>query len=533
MNENERIKQEQDGLDVYQSLLRYAVTGFDSIHPDDFVRLRWFGLYQQKPNVGHFMLRIKVPSGVLTSSQLRVVADVTKEYGRGICDITTRQNFQFHWLEIGNLPDILARFEAVGISTAGACGDIVRNVTGCPVAGIDCDEIFDARPWATLAHEHFLTNKTFSNLPRKFKVSIAGCKHLCAQPEINDLSAVGVQRVLANGEVENGFQVRVGGGLSARPFFAKKLNMFVKPEQLIEVMEGVVGIFRDFGNRENRKKARIKFLVDEWGIEKFEAELRTRLSFTPEGAVEWPDPLRVFRDHVGVHPQRQEGYSYVGAAILTGRMNDTQVFEIARLAEEYGDGTVRTTNQQNLVFSNVRNENVAALVEALAAVGIYTQASAIRRAAVACTGNEFCNLALTETKNLLIDIVQHLDRTVVIDEPIRINLNGCPNSCGQHHIGDIGLQGCLVKMGPGETVDGYDVSLGGRLGRDSKFVRPIWRKVPATNVKFAIENLLNGYQEVKEPDEDFSTFVDRHSDEELANLMKTAFAEGAEVAVAA
>jgi sulfite reductase beta subunit-like hemoprotein len=338
---------------------------------------------------------------------------------------------------------------------------------------------------------------------------------------------------LANGEVENGFQVRVGGGLSARPFFAKKLNMFVKPEQLIEVMEGVVGIFRDFGNRENRKKARIKFLVDEWGIEKFEAELRSRLSFTPEEAVEWADPLRVFRDHVGVHPQRQEGYSYVGAAILTGRMNDAQVYEIARLAEEYGDGTVRTTNQQNLVFSNVLNENVAALVEALAAVGIYTQASAIRRAAVACTGNEFCNLALTETKNLLIDIVQHLDRTVVIDEPIRINLNGCPNSCGQHHIGDIGLQGCLVKMGPGETVDGYDVSLGGRLGRDSKFVRPIWRKVPATNVKFAIENLLNGYQEVKEPDEDFSTFVDRHSDEELANLMKTAFAEGAEVAVAA
>jgi sulfite reductase beta subunit-like hemoprotein len=325
----------------------------------------------------------------------------------------------------------------------------------------------------------------------------------------------------------------VGGGLSARPFFAKKLNMFVEPDRLVDVMEGVVGIFRDHGNRDNRKKARIKFLVDEWGIERFEAELRSRLAFSPDEGVEWPEPYRVLRDHVGVHPQRQPGYSYVGAAILTGRMSDVQVAEVARLAEELGDGTVRTTNQQNLVFSNIRNENVATLVDALAAVGIQTEASPIRRAAVACTGNEFCNLALTETKNLLIDIVQHLDRTVVMDEPIRINLNGCPNSCGQHHIGDIGLQGCLVKTGPGETVDGYDVSLGGRLGRDSKFVRPIWRKVPATNVKFAIENLLNGYQDIKEADEDFSTFVDRHSDEELANLMKTAFAEGAETAVAA
>ncbi len=528
MNENERIKKEKDGLDVFEDILAYAKSGYESINPDDFTRMRWYGLYQQKPNVGHFMLRIKVPSGYLTSDQLRAVSDVTRLYARGITDITTRQNFQFHWLQIQDLPDIFERFANVGISTAGACGDIFRNVTGCPVAGIDPDEVFDARPWLNQVNSFFEGNKEFSDLPRKFKTSVAGCRLHCSQPEINDIGATAVSRKRANGEDEFGFQIRVGGGLSARPHFAKKLNMFVPPEKLIDVFAAVTGAFRDFGNRDNRKKARLKFLVDEWGIERFEEEVRSRLSWTPDAGEGWEDPRRNFRDHMGIHAQKQEGLYWIGASILSGRMIDEQVAIAARIADEFGKGIVRTTNQQNLLFSDIPQSKVDQVQKLLAQTGLAVEASSFRRVAVACTGNEFCNLALTETKSLIIEIVEHLEKTVSIDEPIRINLNGCPNSCGQHHIGDIGLQGCVVKQGAGVSVEGYDVSLGGRLGADSKFVRPIWRKVPATNVKFAIENLLNGYVEEREEEDDFSTFVDRHSDEELAALMKTTFAEGIE-----
>lgn len=530
MNDNERIKKEKPPLQVFEEFAHYAETGFESIHPDDFLRFRWYGLYQQKPNVGHFMLRIKVPSGILTAAQLRVVADVTKLYARDITDITTRQNFQFHWLTIQDIPDILNRFEQVGIATAGACGDIPRNVTGCPTSGIDPDEVFDARPFADSIHRLWLERgDEYGDLPRKFKTTVAGCCQHCSQPEINDIGATAVRRTLPDGSVEEGFNIRVGGGLSSRPYLAQFLNMFVPKdeEKLRSVFHAIVTIFRDHGNRENRKAARMKFLVNEWGVEKFEEEVRARLDWTPDPKVDWPEPVKNFRDHVGIHKQKQEGLVWVGAAVLSGRLTADQVYEAARIAEEYGDGIVRTTNQQNFLFSGVPEEKAEEVADLLEAQGFKVRKpSPFRRAAVACTGNEFCNLALTETKRLVVDIVEHLEKTVALDELIRINLNGCPNSCGQHHIGDIGLQGCLVKIGKGQTVDGYDISLGGRLGADAKFVRPIWRKVPATDVATALEHLLNNYAEQKEADEFFGDFVDRHSNEELAALMQTRFAEG-------
>lgn len=528
MNENERIKKERDGLDCWDDIVRYSKTGFASIHPDDFLRMRWYGLYQQKPNEGHFMLRIKVPGGILNVEQLRVVGWVAEHIGQGYTDITTRQNYQFHWLTVETIPDVLERFKAVGISSSGACGDIGRNVTGCPLAGLDPDELFDATPYVMAVHEFFTDNHELSDLPRKFKLSVAACRHHCAQPEINDVAATGVQRTLPDGTVENGFHVRVGGGLSSRPFFAKKLNMFVPCDKLVDVFRAVAEVFRDNGNRDNRKKARIKFLVDEWGIEKFEAEVRARLDWTPDPGVDWPEPKRSFRDHIGITRQKQGGLISVGATVLSGRMTAEQVYESARIAESFGDGIVRTTNQQNLIFANIREDAEEQVVRALDAIGLNVSPTSIRRSAVACTGNQFCNLALTETKQLLHTIVEHLEKTVSLDELVRINLNGCPNSCGQHHIGDIGLQGCLVKTGPGQTVEGYDISLGGRLGADSKFVRPIWRRVAATDVPKALENLLNGYVETRAEDDDFSSFVDRHSDDELASLMKTKFAEAAE-----
>ena len=530
MTDNERIKQEKPGLAVFGDFARYAQTGFESIDPDDFTRFRWYGIYQQKPNDGHFMLRIKVPSGFLTAAQMRVVADVARIYGRGFCDITTRQNFQFHWLTIHDIPDILQRFEDVGIATAGACGDIPRNVTGCPVSGIEPDEIFDAKPFADSIHQLWLERgDEYGDLPRKFKTAVSGCCQNCAQPEINDIGATGVRRQLPDGTWEEGFNIRVGGGLSSRPFMAQHLNMFVPKdeEKLRSVFHAIVTLFRDFGNRDNRKAARMKFIVADWGIERFEAEVRSRLDWNPDPRVEWPEPRKAFRDHMGIHPQKQPGLSWIGAVVLSGRLTDAQCTEAARIAEAYGDGTVRTTNQQNFLFAGIPNERVDEAARLLAGQGYQVRdLSPIRRSAVACTGNQFCNLALTETKSLIVQIVEHLERTVALDELIRINLNGCPNSCGQHHIGDIGLQGCLVKMGKGVAVDGYDISLGGRLGEDAKFVRPIWRKVPATDVATAIEHLLNNYAERKEQDEFFGDFVDRHSNEELAALMQTPFAEG-------
>jgi sulfite reductase beta subunit-like hemoprotein len=529
MNENERIKQEKPPLEVLPNFEKYAREGFESIDPDDFLRFRWYGLYQQKPNVGHFMLRIKVPNGILTAAQVRTVADVAKLYGRGITDITTRQNFQFHWLTVQDIPDILKRFMDVGIVTEGACGDIPRNVTGCPVAGIEPDEIFDASPFAESIHKLWLESSEYADLPRKFKTAVSGCCQNCSQPEINDIGATGVRRTLPDGTVEEGFHIRVGGGLSARPFIAKPLNMFVPKDEakLRSVFHAIVTIFRDHGNRENRKAARLKFLVDQWGIEKFEAEVRARLDWTPDPATEWPEPRKAFRDHMGIHKQKQDGLFWIGAVVLGGRLTADQVYEAARIAEEYGDGVVRTTNQQNFLFSGIPEAKVEEAARLLEGQGYQVRGlSPLRRAAVSCTGNEFCNLALTETKQLIVEIVEHLEKTVALDELIRINLNGCPNSCGQHHIGDIGLQGCLVKQGPGQTVEGYDISLGGRLGEGAKFVRPIWRKVPATNVAKAIEHLLNNYAEQKDPDEFFGDFVDRHNNEELAALMQTKFAEG-------
>ena len=525
MNDVERIKKEKGGLEVWNDLQRIATEGYAGIDADDMFRLRWLGLYEQKPKDGYFMLRIKVPGGQLTYEQLIAVAEVTRDYARNIADITTRQNFQFHWMAPADFRAIFDIFSAVGISTLGACGDIPRNVTGCPVAGLDPNETFDAQPYAQAIHEYFLGNPEFADLPRKYKISITGCCEHCSQPEINDIAATAV---IKNGE--KGFHLRVGGGLSTRPFLAQKLNFFIPADKLVDAFRAVTEVYRDSGYRENRKKARIKFLVADWGAAKYEEEVLKRLSWVPEPALtetEWPEPTNNFRDHVGVHAQSQPGLFWVGANVLTGRMNSEQLFEVARLAKEFGTGDTRTTNQQNLLIPNIKEADVPEVVAALEAIGFPVAASPIRRAAVACTGSEFCNLALTETKNLMWQIVRHLDKTVLLDEPLRINLNGCPNGCGQHHIGDIGLQGCVVKLPGGDKVDGYDISLGGRLGRDAKFVRPIWRKVPATDIPLALENLLNGYLNERADDEDFPSFVDRASDEELGALMRTAFVEAA------
>jgi len=513
MNKVERIKQEKDGLDVWADVLRYAKEGFAAIQEDDFVRMRWYGIYQQRPNEGHFMMRIKLPGGIVTTEQLRVIADLTDQYARGIADVTTRQTFQWHWLTIQDFPDIVARLEAVGITSAGACGDISRNVVSCPIAGLHPDEILDCRPAVQAIHRYFAGNREFSNLPRKYKLSVSADPEQCVQPEIHDFSLVGA-RDPKTGQV--GYGLRVGGGLSTQPHFAPWIDAFFLPEQAVDVARAVTAIFRDHGYREKRTHARLKYLVADWGAEKFKEELVKNLGYEPLPGVPDASPDNVYRDHIGVHRQKQRGLNWIGLCILTGRVTGAQLRELAAIADRFGGGGVRPTPMQNILLPGVPDENVDLALEALGAAGFTWEAHPVRRGAIACTGNEFCNLAITETKQRMVQIVTHLETRVPFDRNLRINMNGCPNSCAQHHVGDIGLQGCKARVpGSAEQVEAYDIHLGGALGRNRSFTRAIHRKVPADKVAFALENLLASFNQTKRDGEEFNTWVRRHSNEEL------------------
>jgi len=518
-NKVEEIKKEKDGLDVWPDLLRYSKTGFATITPEDMSRFRWYGIYEQQPRDGYFMLRVKIPGGDISSAQWRALGEIARDHGRGIADITTRQNVQFHWLTIETIPTVIAKMNSVGLTTVGACGDITRNVAGCPVAGIDPHEMYDCRQIIDDVTRYFLGNKEFSDLPRKYKMTIAGCGHQCHQPQINDLGLVAVRRPIDGkpGEFEVGFHVFVGGGLSTQPHLAKQLDVFVKPEQVIDVCRAVTEIFRDYGYRERRNRARLKFLVQDWGAEKFLEVFIQKLGWTPDPAVpqvELPNAWAAHSDHVGVHCQKQHGLHWIGAAVLTGRLTAEKMLAAADVADRYCDGVLRTTNQQNLLFPNIAEDDLEEAKTALKAAGFLWDVSTYRRASIACTGTEFCNLAITETKHRLTEIVEHLESALPIDENIRINVNGCPNACGQHYTGDIGLQGCLARVN-GTQVEAYDICLGGRLGINAKFTRPISRKVPATKIKYALENLVRAYQEERTDEENFGLYVDRHTDEEL------------------
>ncbi len=516
-NKVEEIKKAKDGLDVWPDILRYSKLGYSAITPDDMARLRWYGIYEQVPKNGHFMMRVKIPGGDVSAAQWRVMGEIARDYGNDIADITTRQNIQFHWLTIETIPTVIEKLRSVHLTTIGACGDITRNIAGCPVAGLDPEEIYDCRPLIRDVTAYFLGNKAFSDLPRKYKMTIGGCAHQCHQPEINDVGLTAV-RFIRNGEEKIGFQVRVGGGLSTQPYLSQDLGIVVYPDQVVDVCRGITEIFRDDGYRERRNHARLKFLVADWGADRFRERLIERLGWTPERAQLTVAPRNPTRDHIGVHAQKQPGLYWIGVAVLTGRLSAAQMLQSAEIAERFCGGSLRTTNQQNLLFPNITEENLTAAKAALEKAGFVWEVSAFRRASIACTGTEFCNLAITETKQRLKEIVAHLESSLVWDEAIRINLNGCPNSCGQHHIGDIGLQGCIAKVG-GQKVEAYDICLGGRLGQDARFTRPIERKVPADRVKFALENLLRAYQSRRHPEETFSRFVDRHSDEELGGFL--------------
>jgi sulfite reductase (ferredoxin) len=537
LNKNEENKKNDDGLNVRQRIIDiYSKHGFDSIDPADLRgRFRWYGLYtQRKPGIDggktatlepeelddrYFMLRVRIDGGLLTSEQLRVIAGISRDYARGTADVTDRQNIQLHWIEIESVPAIWEALESVGLDTTEACGDTPRVVLGCPLAGVDADEVIDATPQIAAINERFIGDTEFSNLPRKFKTSVSGCPGQCTHHEINDVAFAGVRHPVT-GEV--GYDLWVGGGLSTNPMLAKRLGVFVKPGQVPEVWAAVTGVFRDYGYRRLRNRARLKFLVADWGPQRFrEVMEKEYLGYAlPDG----PAPLTPAsgdRDHIGIRPQR-DGRYYMGFAPRVGRLDADALFAIAELAERYGSGQVRTTAQQKMVIVDVPAGSTEALAAELEAADLRVRPSAFRRHTMACTGIEFCKLAIVETKARAVSLIDELERRLPdFGVPVTINVNGCPNSCARIQTADIGLKGQLVTEEGGNQAEGFQVHLGGTLSggdaADSGFGRKVrGLKTTAEGLPDYVERVLRRFQEAREDGESFAAWTLRASEEELS-----------------
>jgi sulfite reductase beta subunit-like hemoprotein len=531
----EHIKARKDGLDVLADIYRYAELGFDAIDPDDLALFRWYGIYTQRAAAsaesgvagpsedtdGYFMLRIKFPGGVVSAEQLRTIGRLSERYGRGMGDITTRQNIQLHWLAIEDLPLVLDELNAVGLSFTQACGDVWRNVVGCPLAGVDGHELIDSRPLIAELERTFVGDRRFSNLPRKFKVSVSGCLHRCAQHEINDIGLVAVEK---DGVV--GYDVWVGGGLGASARMGRRLDVFVLSEEAVDVCAVITEIFRDEGRRSKRTRARIKFLVDEWGVERLRGEVERRLGRRLPASVEPADPVDPHRDHLGVHPQLEPGLYYLGGSTLRGRFTADQMIGAADVADRFGSGALRCTNRQNVVVLDVPDHHVEEAEASLADIGLPTQASAFRRGVISCTGMQFCKLAIVETKDRAAELIAHLERRVGdIAGSLRINLNGCPNACAQYQIADIGLQGGIARLDDGSRVQGFILHIGGHLGEDPGFGRRVSSKaLPADGIKYVVERIIRAYAAERAADGRFSDWAAGQSDARLAALAGVAIA---------
>jgi sulfite reductase (ferredoxin) len=523
LNANEQAKKDSSPLTVRERILDiYAKNGFDSIDGGDLRgRFRWFGLYTQRADgipggktailepeeleAPFFMLRVRIDGGQLTSEQLRMIGEIATEYGRDVADVTDRQNVQLHWIRIEDVPAIWERLDAVGLQTTEACGDCPRVIVGCPLAGVAADEIVDASGVLQEVVDRYIGDPAFANLPRKYKTSISGCVHHCTNHEINDVAFVGVR--LPDGRV--GYDLWVGGGLSTNPKLGQRLGAFVEPERVAEVWAGVTSVFRDYGYRRSRMHARLKFLLADWGTEKFRQVLEDEYLTAPLPDGPAP-PTTEDRDHVGVHAQA-DGNRYVGAVPRAGRTSGTQLQRVADLADQHGGGRVATTAQQGLVLLDVPPSSVEALVTALEAEDLKVRPSRFRRGTLACTGLEFCKLAIVETKHRSVDLYTELEKRLPdFDEPLTINVNGCPNSCARFQTGDIGLKGSIV-----DGVEGFQVHLGGRLGADSGFGRKSrGLKVTADGAVDYIERVLRTYLEHRHPGERFASWA-RRADEEL------------------
>jgi sulfite reductase (ferredoxin) len=530
LNANEQAKKDDDALNVRARIENiYAHGGFASIDPSDLRgRFRWWGLYtQRRPGIDggrtavldpselddeYFMLRIRIDGGQLTGEQLRTIADLSTTYARDTADITDRQNIQLHWVRVEDVPEIWSRLERVGLSSLEACGDAPRVVIASPLAGIAADELIDPTPAVEEITERYIGDPDFSNLPRKFKTAITGHPSLDVAPEVNDLAFVPT----THPERGVGFDVWVGGGLSTNPSLAASLGVWVPLDEVPDVWRGVISVFRDYGYRRLRARARLKFLVSDWGVEKFrqvlEDEYLGRAMMDGEAP---PKPLGN-GDHVGVHKQA-DGRFYVGVAPSAGRVSGTLLTKLVDVAEAHGSSRFRTTPYQKLIILDVDAADVDSVVKAVDALGVSTRPSQWRRSTMACTGIEFCKLAIVETKNRAAQLISDLEaRVPELDTPITVHLNGCPNSCARIQVADIGLKGQLVTDENGNSVEGFQVHLGGGVGLEAGFGRKLrGHKVTADHLTDYVESVARRYLEGREEGERFASWAARADEGQL------------------
>ena len=602
----ERLKRAKNAWDRFEEIRAFARDGFDSIPPEWLgTYFRTWGIYTQGDGAGvtggkngegkavpFFMVRIRIPNGLLTSQQARTIADLSDDFGNGVADITVRQNVQLHWVAVDHLPELLERLWAVGLTTTGACGDVARNITGCPLAGVHAHELADVSPLALAIDRELGGNPDFYNLPRKFKITITGCPDWCSYPEINDIAFSATLRpsrsagfqpanvAMASSKMPQvsppvaqasacapttspsnhastaigptvdpasphstsdsstshqlGFSLRVAGGLSTQPHLAVKLNAFIHWDQVVPVARAIAEVFRESeALRQSREKARLKFLFLEhgWTADSFLAAIEARLGYKLDPAEPEQLPPSIHRDHLGVTPQKQPNLFSVGASVIRGRITPAQIRLAADLADRYGDGHLRATPMQNLLLVNIGGLNLPTVIDALNAGGLPVLTSAFVRGTVACTGSEFCKLALTETKSFARWLTEELDsRFPGYQDDLRIHITGCPNSCGQHWIADVGIEGKKMKV-DGKMVDAYYFCVGGSVGQIAAIARPIGYRCVSDEVPNAIARLLSNFHAHRHHAEQLQNFLARHTTEHLRSILSGQPASQTEVAL--
>ena len=520
--EQELWKLEQHGLDVWDKLLAHANEDKFPDKPDTF-RFRYHGLFYVAPAQKSFMLRCRIPAGELTSMQLRGLADIAEEWGGGYADITTRANFQIREIAPRKMVKCLLKLQEIGLTARGSGVDNIRNITAMPTAGIDKDELIDTRPFAKALHHYILNHRDMYDLPRKFNVAFDGGGSVSVVADTNDIGFIAV-RVPEGKGVAPGIYFRVElAGITGHKQFASDAGVLVRPDQCVAVAAAIIRVFVENGDRTNRKKARLKYVIEKWGLAKYMLEVEGKLAFQlarlPLDQCE-PRKVPIQHGHIGVFKQAQRGLNYIGAVITVGRMKSKQMRRIADVAQNYGSGEVRLTVWQNLIIPNVPDAFVETMKKNLIKIGFHHAATSISGGLIACTGNTGCQWAATNTKGQAVLLARHLEKKIQLDLPINIHLTGCPNSCAQHYMGDIGLLGAKVNQG-GDTVEGYHVVLGGGFGEKQAVAREVFRGVPFNELPTLLEHILAVYLAKRERGESFVDFTRRHSVKELQEMFSS------------
>ena len=488
MNKIEEYKKEKDGLDILDDIPRYAAEGWESITDGDKERLKWAGVFFRRQTPGHFMMRLRIPNGFLSATQLRTIGEISGEFGKGFADLTTRQQIQLRWFTINDVPEIWHRLRTADLISLQTGMDNIRGVIGCPVAGLTPNELFDASDVVREFTQMFVGNKAYTNLPRKFNVTITACKEACTHAEAQDIALTpAIQEV--DGKEQRGFNVAMGGKMGSGGFrIASPLNLFVTPEQAAAVCSHIVLIFRDHGARELRTKARLAFLIENWGVEKFRSELERRVD-RPLASAGQDQRTPKHTDHVGVFRQKQAGLNYVGLAVPVGRMTSEQMLQIAEVAEIYGNGQLRLTVGQNIIIPNVPDNNLGELTNQPVLQELRYDPSEVMRGLVSCTGMDYCHFALIETKGWALKTARVLEAKLGKTQPLRMHWSGCPAGCGNHTVADIGLLGKKIKVN-GEVVEAVDVFAAGASGCEANFPMKVMEDVPCEDLPESIAGLV-------------------------------------------